>query len=66
MFIPVRIIVKFDHVKVDRIINSSPIKLIDGGKAKLVKVARVHHMAISGRIDCRPRARIIVRLWIRS
>lgn len=62
MFVPVRIIVKFDHVNDDRIIYSSPIKLIVGGRAKLVRLARVHHIAISGNMDCRPRAKIIVRL----
>lgn len=53
---------KFDHVNDDRIIYSSPIKLIVGGRAKLVRLARVHHIAISGNMDCRPRAKIIVRL----
>lgn len=46
--------------------NSSPIRLIEGGRAKLVKVAKTHHVAIKGRIDCKPRAKVIVRLWIRS
>lgn len=63
---PIRIIVMLDHEKVDITTNSSPIRLIDGGRARLVRLARSHQAAISGRSVCRPRARIIVRLWIRS
>lgn len=55
-----------DHEKEARMINSSPIKLIVGGSARLVRLANSHHMPIRGRIDCRPRANSIVRLWIRS
>ena len=46
--------------------GSSPVKLIVGGRAKLVRLASSHQVAISGRSVCRPRARIMVRLWIRS
>lgn len=63
---PIRIIVMLDHEKVDITTNNSPIRLIDGGRARLVRLARSHQAAISGRSVCRPRARIIVRLWIRS
>lgn len=66
MFAPVKIIVMLDHEKEARIINSSPMRLIVGGRARLVRLARSHHNVIRGRIDCRPRARSIVRLWIRS
>lgn len=62
MFSPMRTIVTFDHEKVDTIINSSPIRLMEGGKAKFVKLARTHHVVIKGRMDCKPRARIMVRL----
>lgn len=62
MFSPMRIIVTFDHEKVDTIINSSPIRLMEGGRAKFVKLARTHHVVIKGRMDCKPRARIMVRL----
>lgn len=55
-------IVMLDHEKVDITTNSSPIRLIDGGIARLVRLARSHQAAISGRSVCRPRARIIVRL----
>lgn len=51
-----------DHEKADITTNNSPIRLIVGGKARLVKLARSHQVAISGRNICRPRARIIVRL----
>lgn len=66
MLSPIRIIVILDHEKVDITTNNSPIRLIVGGKARLVRLARSHQAAISGRSVCRPRARIIVRLWIRS
>ena len=66
IFTPIRIIVMLDHEKVDITTNSSPIKLIVGGRAKLVRLASSHQVAISGRGVCRPRARIMVRLWIRS
>lgn len=66
IFTPIRIIVMLDHEKVDITTNSSPIKLIVGGRAKLVRLASSHQVAISGRSVCRPRARIMVRLWIRS
>lgn len=56
----------FDHEKEDITTNSSPIRLIVGGRAKLVRLAKSHQVAISGRKVCRPRAKIIVRLWIRS
>lgn len=48
------------------IIISSPIRLGRGGSAKLARLEINHHVAMSGRIVCRPRARIIVRLCVRS
>ena len=66
MFSPIKMIVILDHEKVDITTNSSPIRLIVGGRAKLVRLAKSHQGAISERKVCRPRARIIVRLWIRS
>lgn len=66
ILIPIRIIVMLDHENEAITINSSPIKLIVGGRAKLARLASNHHVAISGRSICRPRARIIVRLWMRS
>lgn len=66
MFIPIRIIVIFDHEKEAVIMSSSPIRLIDGGRAKFARLASSHQAAISGSSVCRPRARIIVRLCTRS
>lgn len=62
MLIPARIIVKLDQENVDRITNSSPIRLMEGGRAKLARLANNHHAAIRGRMVCSPRARIMVRL----
>lgn len=62
MFSPIRIIVILDHEKVDMTTNNSPIRLIVGGRARLVRLARSHHVAISGKNVCKPRAKIIVRL----
>ena len=49
-FTPIRIIVMLDHEKDDIITNNSPMRLIDGGKARFVKLASSHHVAIRGRI----------------
>lgn len=62
MLSPIRMIVVLDHEKVDITTNISPIRLIVGGRARLVRLARSHQVAMSGRSVCRPRARIIVRL----
>lgn len=66
ILIPIRIMVKLDHENEAIITNSSPIRLIEGGNARLVRLASNHHMAIRGRRVCNPRARIMVRLWMRS
>ena len=42
------------------------LKIRVGGKARFVRLASSHQVAISGRKTCRPRARIMVRLWMRS
>lgn len=62
MFMPIRIIEGFDQENIDIIINNSPIRLISGGRARLARLAMSHHVAMSGKIICRPRAMIIVRL----
>ena len=62
MLVPIKIMVKFDHEKVDITTNSSPIRLIVGGRAKFVRLASSHQVAISGRRVCTPQAKIIVRL----
>ena len=66
MLSPIRIIMMLDHEKVDITTNNSPIRLIVGGRARLVRLARSHQVAISGRSVCKPRAKIIVWLRIRS
>lgn len=66
MLAPIRIIVMLDQENADMTTNSSPSRLIVGGRARLARLANSHHIAIRGRSVCRPRARIIVRLWVRS
>lgn len=66
ILVPARIIVRLDQENDEIITNSSPIRLMEGGRARLARLASSHHVAISGRMVCSPRARIIVRLWIRS
>lgn len=55
-----------DHENVDTTTNSSLIRVIVGGKAKLVKLTNSHHVAIGRRIVGSLWAKIIVRLWIHS
>lgn len=62
IFVAIRAIEGVDQENVAITINSSPMRLIRGGKAKLAKLASSHHVAISGKIICSPRAKIIVRL----
>jgi len=66
IFIPRRMIVGFDQENREVTIINSPIKLIVGGRARLARLAIIHHVAIRGSTVCRPRAMINVRLWIRS
>jgi len=49
MLAPIRIIVIFDHENEDIITNSSPIRLMLGGRARLVRLANSHQAAIRGR-----------------
>lgn len=41
---------KFDHANDGIITNSSPIRLIDGGRARFVRLANSHQEAINGMI----------------
>lgn len=66
IFVPMRTIVMLDHEKEATTTNSSPTRLIEGGRARFARPASSHQAAIRGRMVCRPRARIIVRLWTRS
>ena len=62
IFVPIRIIVRFDHEKADITTSSSPIRLMVGGRARFVRLASSHQVVISGRKICRPHARIMVQL----
>lgn len=62
MFVAMRAIEGLDQENVAITINNSPMRLIRGGRAKLARLANSHHVAISGKIICSPRAMIIVRL----
>lgn len=62
ILIPIRPMDSGDHENVDITTNSSPIRLIEGGRARLVRLASSHQAAIRGNMVWRPRARIIVRL----
>lgn len=66
MLVPRRMMDGFDQENNEVVIISSPIKLIVGGRARLARLAIIHQVAIRGNTICRPRAIIIVRLWIRS
>lgn len=63
---PVSKRVHHDQLKRDVIIISSPMRLGSGGRAKLARLAMNHQVVIRGRTICRPRARSIVRLCVRS
>lgn len=63
---PVKISVHQDQLNRDVMIMSSPIRLGKGGKARLAREPRNHHVAIKGRAICNPRARTKVRLCVRS
>lgn len=62
ILISIRIIDSEDHENVDITANSSPIRLIEGGGARFVRLASSHQMAIRGSIVWRPWARIMVQL----
>lgn len=66
MLAPSRMMDGFDQENKDTVIISSPTRLIVGGRARLAKLAIIHHVAIRGNTICNPRAIIIVRLWMRS
>lgn len=50
MFAPMRMIEKLDQENNEIVIYSSPIRLIDGGRARLARLAINQHAAISGKI----------------
>lgn len=49
IFIPIRIIEKLDQENSDMVINSSPMRLIDGGRARLARLATSQQVAMSGK-----------------
>lgn len=63
---PVKTSVHGDQLNIAVMMKSSPIRFGRGGRARLARLAMNHHVAVKGKIICRPRARIIVRLWVRS
>lgn len=50
ILIPIRKIDGLDQENVDMTMKSSPIRLMSGGRARFAKLARNHHVAISGKI----------------
>lgn len=63
---PVRARVHHDQLNREEIIINSPMRFGRGGRARLARAEMNHHVVISGRAICNPRARTIVRLWVRS
>lgn len=63
---PVIRIVILDQLNSETIMVNSPIRLMVGGRAMLVKLASSHHRLISGSKSCMFRASNSVRLWVRS
>ena len=62
MFNPVRILVIFDQENEAAIPKSSPIRLMVGGRARLVRLAVNHQKVISGSRIWSPRDNSIMRL----
>lgn len=63
---PVSTIVHQDQLNKEVMIISSPIKLGNGGSARLARLAINHQAVIRGKIICKPRANSMVRLCVRS
>lgn len=66
MPVPVRMMVQGDQLNKEEMMVNSPIRFGKGGSARLARLAINHQVAVSGKIICNPRARIIVRLCVRS
>ena len=62
MLNPVRILVTFDQENANAITKSSPIRLMVGGRARLVRLAVNHQKVISGSRIWSPRDNSIMRL----
>lgn len=63
---PVSARVHQDQLNREVIIINSPMRFGSGGRARLARLAKNHHVAIKGRTIWRPRASSMVRLWVRS
>lgn len=50
IFIPSRIMVRSDHENMAIVTNNSPIRLMDGGRARFIRLASNHQAAIRGKI----------------
>ena len=66
MLAPIKIMVIFDHEKDDISTNNPLTRLMVGGKAKFLRLASSHQVAISGRKVCKRQAKTIVRLRTHS
>ena len=63
---PVSASVHQDQLNREVMIINSPMRLGSGGSARLARLAMNHQVVIRGRMICRPRARSMVRLCVRS
>lgn len=63
---PVRMSVREDQLNRAITIVSSAMRLVVGGMAMFVRLARSHQVAMRGRRGWRPRASSRMRLWVRS
>lgn len=63
---PVRAMVRGDQLNSEIMIDSSAIRLVEGGRAMFVRLARSHQEAIKGRRGWRPRVSRRIRLCVRS
>lgn len=66
VLVPSKMMEKFDQEKDEVNTSSSPKKLMDGGIARLARMAKIHQVHVNGRMVCNPRAKIIIRLLMRS
>lgn len=64
--VPVMAIVHQDQLNSPVMIMSSAMRFGRGGRARLARLAMNHQVVIRGRAIWSPRARIIVRLCVRS
>lgn len=58
--------VQGDQLNIAVMIISSPMRLGRGGRARFARFEINHQVAVRGKISCNPRAKIIVRLCVRS